>query len=149
MGLSREPHLCQVKQNQKLFTKTKKVIDRGKRSKTLSEVKPVENIVFQRQVLCKKKSFFHINCNNMDAYEQQNSFGLKENNLSEKLPKSSLSSRFVSHRARRSGKFDSRKDLQSTKFKQRPRIFVKLSFRELHNLNLSGLHAFDNRVIIH
>ena len=31
-------------QNQKPCTKTKKVIDRGKRSKTLSEVKPVENI---------------------------------------------------------------------------------------------------------
>ena len=32
-----------MKQNQKLCTKTKKVIDRG-RSKTLSEVKPVKNI---------------------------------------------------------------------------------------------------------
>ena len=34
MGLSREPHLFN----------TKKVVDRGKRGKTLSEVKPVENI---------------------------------------------------------------------------------------------------------
>ena len=33
-----------MKQNQKLCTKTKKVIDRGKRSKTMSEVKPVKNI---------------------------------------------------------------------------------------------------------
>ena len=33
-----------VDQNQKPCTKTKTVIDRGKRSKTLSEVKPVENI---------------------------------------------------------------------------------------------------------
>ena len=33
-----------MKQNQKPCTKTKKVIDIGKRSKTLSEVKPVENI---------------------------------------------------------------------------------------------------------
>ena len=32
-----------MKQNQKLCTKTKKVIDRGKRSKKLSEVKPIEN----------------------------------------------------------------------------------------------------------
>ena len=32
------------KQNQKPCIKTKKVIDRGKRSKTLSEVKPVENV---------------------------------------------------------------------------------------------------------
>ena len=33
-----------MKQNQKPCTKLKKVIDRGKRSKTLSEVKLVENI---------------------------------------------------------------------------------------------------------
>ena len=33
-----------MKQNQKPYTKIKKVIDRGKRSKTLCEVKPVENI---------------------------------------------------------------------------------------------------------
>ena len=33
-----------MKQNQKPCTKLKKVIDRGKRSKTLSEVKPVKNI---------------------------------------------------------------------------------------------------------
>ena len=32
------------KKNQRLCTETKKVIDRGKRSKTLIEVKPVENI---------------------------------------------------------------------------------------------------------
>ena len=48
-----------------------------------------------------------------------------------------------------SGEFDSRKDSQSTKFEQRPQIFVKLSFRELCNSKLSGLHAFDNTVIIH
>ena len=33
-----------MKQNQKLCIKAKKVIERGNRSKTLSEVKPVENI---------------------------------------------------------------------------------------------------------
>ena len=33
-----------MKQNQKLCTEMKKVIDRGKRSKTLSEVKPVVNV---------------------------------------------------------------------------------------------------------
>ena len=47
-----------------------------------------------------------------------------------------------------SGEFDSRKDLQSTKFEQRPQIFVKLSFKELGNSKLSGLHAFD-MVIFH
>ena len=48
-----------------------------------------------------------------------------------------------------SGEFDSRKDSQSTKFERRRRIFVKLSFRELSNSKLSGLHAFDNTAIIH
>ena len=47
-----------------------------------------------------------------------------------------------------SGEFDSRKDSQSTKFVRRPQIFVKLSFRELCNSKLSGLHAFDNMAII-
>ena len=42
-----------------------------------------------------------------------------------------------------SGEFDSRKDSQSTKFERRPQIFVKLSFRELCDSKLSGLHAFD------
>ena len=45
--------------------------------------------------------------------------------------------------------FDSRKDSQSTKFERRPQIFVKLSFRELCDSKLSGLHAFDNMVLIH
>ena len=47
------------------------------------------------------------------------------------------------------GEFDSRKDSQSTKFQRRPQIFVKLSFRELCDSKLSGLHVFDNMVIIH
>ena len=45
--------------------------------------------------------------------------------------------------------FDSRKDSQSTKFKQRRQIFVKLSFREFSNSKLSGLNAFDNMAVIH
>ena len=57
------------------------------------------------------------------------------------------SSRFVSDRARMSGEFDSREDSQSTKFEQRPQIFVKVSFRELCDSKLSGLHAFDNMAI--
>ena len=48
-----------------------------------------------------------------------------------------------------SGKFDSRKYLQSTTSEQRPQIFVKLSFRELCDSKLSGLHPFDNMAIIH
>ena len=45
--------------------------------------------------------------------------------------------------------FDSKKDLQSIKFEQRPQIFVKLSFRELCDSKLSGLYPFDNMTIIH
>ena len=48
-----------------------------------------------------------------------------------------------------SGEFDSRKYSQSTKFERRPQIFVKLSFRELCDSNLSGLHVFDKMAIIH
>ena len=59
------------------------------------------------------------------------------------------SSRFVSHRARMSGKLNSWKDLQSTKFEQRSQIFAKLRFREMYDSKLSGLYAFDNMAIIH
>ena len=55
----------------------------------------------------------------------------------------------VIERGKRSKTLDSRKDLQSTKFEQRPRIFVKLSFSELCDSKLSGLQAFDNMAIIH
>ena len=48
-----------------------------------------------------------------------------------------------------SGEIDSRKESHSTKFEQRPQIFVKLSFRELCDSKLSGLHPFDNISIIH
>ena len=65
------------------------------------------------------------------------------------MPESIESSRFDSHRARMSREFDSRKASESTKFEQRPQIFVKLSFTELCDSKLSGLHAFDNMVIIH
>ena len=47
-----------------------------------------------------------------------------------------------------SGEFDSREDSHSTKLKQRPRAFLKLSFRELYESKLSGLHAFDSITII-
>ena len=47
-----------------------------------------------------------------------------------------------------SGEFYSRKDSQSTKFEGRPQIFVKLSFKELCDSKLSGLHPFDNMAII-
>ena len=79
----------------------------------------------------------------------RNPFGLKEDNLSEKLPESIESSKFVPYRARISEEFDSRKDSQSTKFEGRSQIFVKLSFRELYDLKLCSLHHFDNMAKIH
>ena len=48
-----------------------------------------------------------------------------------------------------SGEFDSRKDSQSTKVERTPQIFLKLSFKELCDSKLSGLHPFDNMAIIH
>ena len=48
-----------------------------------------------------------------------------------------------------SEEFDSRKYSRSWKLEWRPWIFVKLSFRELCGSKLSGLHPFDNMVIIH
>ena len=46
-----------------------------------------------------------------------------------------------------SGDFDSRKNSNSTKFEHRPRILVKLTFRELCDSNLFGLCPFDNMTI--
>ena len=48
-----------------------------------------------------------------------------------------------------SGEFESRKESQFTKFERRPRIFVKLRFRELCDSKLSGLNAFDDMATIH
>ena len=47
-----------------------------------------------------------------------------------------------------SGETDSRKVSYSTKFKERPQIFVKLKFGELCGSKSSGSHPFDNMVII-
>ena len=57
------------------------------------------------------------------------------------------SSKFVSHKTRMSGEFDSRKDSYSTELEQRPQIFVKVSFRELWGSKLSGLQPFDMAII--
>ena len=79
----------------------KKVINRGKRSKTLSEVKPVKNINKNRQsfleispvqeeVLLSHKLRDH-------AYEYQNSFELKGDNLSQRNSQNQLSHPGLSH----------------------------------------------------
>ena len=59
--------------------------------------------------------------------------------------KSIESSKFISHKARISGKFVSKKDLHPTKLEQRPWILGKLSFREFCNSKLSSLGTFDNK----
>ena len=46
-----------------------------------------------------------------------------------------------------SGEFDSRKYSHPTKFEQRPRILVKLNFREFCDSTLSGLHTFEKIVL--
>ena len=85
--MKKEPDLCQMKQKQKLCITTKKVIDRGKRSNTLSEVRPVENIsknlqsflqicLVQKKVLPSHKLPDHV-C------ECQNPLRLKEDNPSQ------------------------------------------------------------------
>ena len=114
-----------MKENKKPCTKLKKVISRGKRSKTLSEAKPVQNInknlqsfpeinPMQKEVLLSHKLQDH-------AYEYQNPFKLQEDNLSQRNCQNQLSDPgLFSHRARMSGEFDSRKDSQSTKFERRP-----------------------------
>ena len=84
-----------MKQNQKPCITRKKVIDRGKRSKTLSEVKQVKNISknlqsfleispMQKEVLPSHKLRHH-------AYEYWNPFGLKEDNLSQRNCQNQLS----------------------------------------------------------
>ena len=65
------------------------------------------------------------------------------------MPESNESSNFISHRARMLGEFDLGKDSRSTKFEEKPQIFAKLSFRELCDSKLFGLHPFDNMVIIY
>ena len=80
----------------------KKVINRGKRSKTLSEVNQVENISKNLQ------SFLEISPAQKEdlpshklrghAYEYYNPFGLKEDNLSQRNCQNQLSHPGFSHR---------------------------------------------------
>ena len=73
----------------------KKVINREKRSKTLSEVKPVKNIsknlqsFLERRPVQKEVLPSHVLRDH--AYEYQNAFGLKEDNLSQRNCQNQLS----------------------------------------------------------
>ena len=73
-------------------------------------------------------------------HEYYNPFGLKADNLSQRNCKNQLSHPGLPHREQ---------ECQDNLIKQRPQIFVKLSFREFCDLKLSSLHAFDNMIIIH
>ena len=90
-----------MKYNEKPCTKQKKVINRGKRSKTLSEVKPVENINKNLQSFIEispmQKEVLHSHKLQDHAYEYQNPFELKEDNLSQRKSQNQLSHPGLSH----------------------------------------------------
>ena len=120
------------------------MINRGKRSKTLSEVRPVKNVSknplsfleirpIQKEVLHSHKLQDH-------AYEKQNHFGTKEDNPSLRNYQNQLRYPSLTH-TKQECQESSRKDSHSTKFKQRPWIFVELSFRELWDSDSSVLHS--------
>ena len=100
--VDRENLICYMKQNKKPCTKTKKVIDRGKRSKTLSEVKPMENISKNLQsflVIIPMQNEVLLSHKLQDiAYKCQNPFGLKETNLSQRNCQNRFSHPGLSHR---------------------------------------------------
>ena len=77
-----------MKWNQKPCIEMRKVIDRGKRSKILSEVKPVENISKNLQssleISCMQKEVLPSHKLHNHAYELYNPFGLKEDNPSQR-----------------------------------------------------------------
>ena len=84
------------------MNKDEGVINRGKRSKTLSEVKPIkkssknlQNFLeispMQKEVLPSHQLQHH-------AYESQNPFGLKEDNLSERNCQNQLSHPSLPHK---------------------------------------------------
>ena len=71
------------------------MIDKGKRSKTLSEVKPVENIIRIAEFSRDKSLLSHKPQDH--AYEYQNPFKLKEDNLSQRNGQNQLSHAGLSH----------------------------------------------------
>ena len=78
------------------------------------------------------------------------SFQIKDDNLSQRNCQNQLSHPGLFHKEQECQEsLIQGKNSQSIKFERRPQIFVKLSFRELCDSKLSGLHAFDNMAIIH
>ena len=111
----------------------------------MSGVKPVEIISFleispvQMEVLPSHKLQDHV-------YEYQNLFILKEDNLSWRNCQNQLNHPGLSHTEQ-----ECQESLIQGKIlnQRRAQIFVRLSFRELCDSNLSGLDSFDNMTIIH
>ena len=121
-------------------------INRGKRSKTVSEVKPVGNInenlqcfleisPSQREVLPSHKLRDH-------AYEYQNPFALQEDNLSQRNWQNQLSHQDLLHieqecqESLMQGKIHNQQNLNNGL-----RI---MQFKRVMQFKLSGLHAFDD-----
>ena len=138
--------------------KTKKVINRGKRSKPLSEVKPVENISKNLQ------SFLEISPMQKEvlpsqklgdlAYEYLNPFRLKEDSLSQRNFQNQLSHPGLSHIEQEfqesliQGKIHNQQN--SNEGLKYSKSYAKTkSLKQLCDSKLSGLHAFDNMTIIH
>ena len=71
---------------------------------------------------------------------------LKKDNLSQRSCQNELSQPSLPRIELECQGFESRKDSHSSKFEQMPQIFVKLSFRELCDSELSALHPFDTIV---
>ena len=82
------------------------------------------------------------------AYKWQNPFGLKEDNFWPRNFQNILRHPSLSHIEQECQEFASRNDWNSAKFEQRPRILVKISFREFCDSKLSGLYLFDNTAIL-
>ena len=106
------------------------MINRRKSSKTLNKVKPAKNINKNLQ------SFLEISAIGSPSFAQtarpckyQNPFQLKEGLLTEELPESIESFKFVPHRGRMSGEFNSSTDSHSTKVnKKHPVDNMAISF---------------------
>ena len=84
----------------------------------------------QKEVLLSHKLRDH-------AYEYQNPFELKEDNLSQRNCQNQLIHPGLSHTEQK---------CQESLIQGRPRIFINLSFRDS---KLSGFDTFDNMTIIH
>ena len=122
------------------------MIDRGKQSKTLSEVKLIENIsenprnFLEISPIPKKVPPSHKLQHH--AHEQPNPFVSKEGNSSQRNCQNWVIQVCLTQSINVWGVHMQQNLNEDLKF-------VKLSFRNLCDSKLSGLHPFDNMAIIH